>query len=340
MNRRIFLMSIAGAAGCSSGRRSRLNVYNWTNYVAPETIPDFEREFNVQVHYATYEGVEEMLAKVATGNSGFDVIFPTNNYILPLREGGLLAPLRHDWLSNLEQLEQRFQSPPWDPQIQWCIPYMHSTTGIIYHQSVDPAPTGWSDFWSGRFHQRSTMLDDPNEVIGACLKKLRLPLNSVDPEHLRRARTEAIDVKRMLRAYINAEVKDQLVAGDVVAAQLWATSAQLAIDASDALRFVHPAEGFAVYADNMAILQESGRYELAHQFLNYLLRPRVSARIALTMRTPTANAGALAFLPEAVRRNQTLYPSSNALARGEWFEPLPPEGQRLRDRIWTEIKSA
>jgi spermidine/putrescine transport system substrate-binding protein len=184
------------------------------------------------------------------------------------------------------------------------------------------------------------MLDDPNEVIGACLKKLGLPLNSVDPEHLQRVKVAAIEAKRELRAYINAEVKDQLVAGDVLMAQVWATTARLAMDANEALRFVHPAEGFALYADNAVILRESGRIELAHIFINYLLRPAVSARVALTMRTPTANAGAILLLPDKVRRDWTLYPDAEVLARGEWFEALPPAGQRLRDRIWTEIKSA
>lgn len=341
MRRRTFLLAVPGAAaGCFSGNRARLNVYNWSSYVAPETIPDFEREFNARVRYVTFESVEEMLAKVATGNSGFDVVFPTNNYIAPLIDGRLLAPLNHQKLTNLDQLESRFQAPPWDKDLRWCVPFMYSTTGIVHHSSLEPAPTSWSDFWEPRFHRRSTMLDDPNEVIGVCLKKLGLPLNSVDAEHLRRAREAAIKVKRMLRAFINSEVKDQLVAGDVVAAQLWATMAQQAIDAQPALRFVHPSEGFALYADNSAILAESPRQELAHAFVNYLLRPQVSARIALTMRTPTANAGALRYLPREVRENPTLYPPVSALARGEWFEALPPDGQRLRDRIWTEIKAA
>lgn len=340
MNRRLFLMSIAGAAGCSPRWERRLNVYNWGQYVAPETIPDFEREFGVHVRYVTYESVEEMLAKVAAGSSGFDVVFPTNNYVAPMRDAGLLAPLRHAWLPNLHHLEARFQSPPWDRDLGWTVPYMHSTTGIVCDAAVDPQPLGWSDFWEDRFHKRITMLDDPNEVIGACLKKLGYPLNSVDAAHLRHAREAAIGMKPLLRAFINGEVRDQLVAGDVVMAQMWATSSQLAIDARSTLRFVHPAEGFAVYADKAAILAESARVELAHKFIDYLLRPQVSARVALTMRTPTANASARAFLPEEMRNNRTLYPPAEILARGEWFEALPPAGQRLRDRIWTEIKSA
>jgi spermidine/putrescine transport system substrate-binding protein len=340
MNRRMFLMGIAGAAGCSRHMARRLNVFNWSQYVAPETIPNFEKEFSVEVRYVTYDSVEEMLAKVAAGNSGFDVVFPTNNYIPALCDAGLLAPIDHHLLPNLSNLEPRFQSPPWDPGLRWNVPYMHSTTGIVYDSSVQPAPTGWSDFWMDRFGRRTTMLDDPNEVIGACLKKLGYPLNSVDAVQLQKARDAGAEAKHLLRAYINAEVKDQLVAGDVVMAQLWATSAQFALDARASLRFVHPAEGFAVYADNAAILKESRRGELAHQFIDYLLRPEVSARIALTMRTPTANAAAQRLLPLAVRDNATLYPSAEVLVRGEWFEALSSTGQRMRDRIWTEIKSA
>lgn len=340
MNRRLFLMSVAGAAGCTPRGERRLNVFNWTYYVAPETIPDFEREYRARVRYVTFESVEEMLAKVATGNSGFDVVFPTNNYIAPMSEGGLLAPLEHGRLKNLDQLEPRFQAPPWDRDLRWSAAYMQGTTGIVYNKSVEPAPAGWGDFRGDRFRGRATMLDDPNEVIGACLKMLRYSLNSAEPGELKQAKEAAIETKRWLRAYVNAEVKDQLVAGDVAAAQLWATVAQLAMDGNPALRFVHPAEGFAVYADSAAILRESRRRELAHEFVDYLLRPEVSARVALTMRTSTANRGALRHLPAETRENPALYPGADILARGEWFEALTPAGQRLRDRIWTEIKAA
>jgi spermidine/putrescine transport system substrate-binding protein len=340
MNRRMFLLAAAGAAGCGRNRARRLNVFNWSEYVAPETIPDFEREFSVQVRYATYESAEEMLAKVATGNSGWDVVFPSNSYIQPMASAGLLAQLDHKRLSNLGELEPFFQTPPWDPSLLWSVPYMHSSTGIVYDTSIRPPPSGWRDFWSDRFHGRVTMLDDPNEVIGACLKQLGYSLNSCDPGQLARARDLALDQKRYLRAYLNAEVREQLVAGDVLMAQLWATTAQIGIDARPSLAYVYPVEGFALYADCAVILRESRRVELAHEFINYLLRPHVSARIATAMRTATPNAGARRLLPPAVRDNPTLYPGPEILARGEWFAALPPAGQRLRDRIWTEIKSA
>src|ERR1700736_6368164 len=97
--RRLFLLGLAGLAGCTRGTSARLNVFNWSNYVAPDTISGFENEFGVRVRYATYESNEEMLAKVLTGNSGWDVVFPTYNRIQPMRDYGLLAPLRHEWLA-------------------------------------------------------------------------------------------------------------------------------------------------------------------------------------------------------------------------------------------------
>lgn len=340
MNRRLFLMGIAGAAGCTARKRPRLNVFNWSDYVAPETVPNFEREFGVHVRYATFESAEEMLAKVATGNSGWDVVFPSNNYIEPMRDAGLLARLQHRLLPNLPQLDRVFRTPPWDTGLDWCVPYMHSSTGIVYDTAIQPAPRGWADFWADRFQRRVTMLDDPAEVIGACLKKIGQPLNSIVPQQLEAAKVAAISEKRLLRAYLNAEVREQLVSGDVLMAQLWGTTAQQAIDARPSLRFVYPDEGFALYADNAVILRESTRTGLAHEFLNYLLRPDVSARIAMATKTATANGGAVRLLPDSVRNNPTLYPPPGILAHGEWFQALPPQGQRLRDRIWTEIKSA
>jgi len=340
MNRRTFLMGAAGAAGCARDRRPRLNVYNWSAYVAPDTISNFEAEFGVRVRYATYESNEEMLAKVLSGNSGWDVVFPTHNRLRPMQEYGLLAPLRHDLLPNLQNLAPQFREPVWDPKFEWGVSYMWYGTGIVYSKNVTPAPTAWADLWSDRLKGRLTMLDDPEDMLGACLKKLHLSFSATDPEQLRRAEQEAIAQKRLLRAYLNAEVRDQVVAGDVLVAQLWSTTAQQAIDAAPNLAFAYPAEGFPFYVDNAVILRESSRLELAHRFLDYLLRPKVSADIAAFTKTATANGAGHALLPEAIRNNATIYPPADIIARGEWPGTLPSATQKLRDRIWTEIKSA
>ncbi len=108
MKRRTLLIS-ATALACD--RRPRLNVYNWSNYVAPDTILNFEREFGVRIRYGTYESNEEMLAKVMTGNSGWDVVFPTHSRIGPMAKNGLLAELNHTLLRNTGNLKTAFQKP-------------------------------------------------------------------------------------------------------------------------------------------------------------------------------------------------------------------------------------
>jgi spermidine/putrescine transport system substrate-binding protein len=338
MKRRTFLLGAAGAA-CSRG--PRLNVYNWSDYVAPDTISNFERETGIFVRYGTYESNEEMQAKVMSGNSGWDMVFPSAEFVQPMREMGLLAPLRTELLPNLDALDVTFRRPPWDSELRWSVPYMWGVTGIAYQASLNPPPCAWRDLWDPRLGGKITMLDDPMEVLGACLRLLGYSLNSNDPGQLRQAQREAIAQKRLLRAYLNAEVRDQLVAGDVAAAQAWAVTAGQAIQAAPGkLGFSFPSEGYARFADTMVILRESRRTEAAHRFINYLLRPEVSARIVIAVQTATANGAARALLPPNLRDNRVLYPLPETLARSEWFEPHPAASQRLRDRLWTEIKSA
>jgi spermidine/putrescine transport system substrate-binding protein len=178
------------------------------------------------------------------------------------------------------------------------------------------------------------MLDDPEDVIGACLQKLGFPFGSIDERQLQAARVEAVAQKKLLRAYLNAEVRDQLVSGDVLAAQLWSTTAAQAMHGNANLGFVYPEEGYPLYCDCAVVLRESGRYELAHEFLEFLLQADVAAANARVAETATANGAA------QVARDPVLYPPNDIYRRGVWPEALPSGAQRYRDRLWTEIKSA
>jgi spermidine/putrescine-binding protein len=338
--RTLFFTGLSGLAGCARSRRPRLNVFNWSAYVAPDTLPSFEREFGVEVRYSVYESNEEMLARVMSGNSGWDVVFPTNYYVGPMREQNLLARIDHGRLRNLANLDPAFRKPEWDPELAWGVPYMWNASGIVASRHAGALPERWADLWDPRWSGRITMLDDAVDVFGACLLKLGHSFNSSDPARLRAAQQEALAQKPLLRAYLNAEVRDQLVAGDVLAAQLWSTTAQQAIDEAPHLAFVHPREGFALYPDCAVILRESHRTDLAHQFLDYLLRPEVAAAIVSAVKTAPANGAARKLLPPAVASNPTLFPPQEILARGEWSRTSSAATQSLRDRLWTEVKSA
>jgi spermidine/putrescine transport system substrate-binding protein len=315
MNRRYFLMGASSLVGCTRDRRPRLNVFNWSAYIAPETVPNFEREFGCRVRYGIYESNEEMMARVMSGNSGWDIVFPTTYMIKPMQAQGLLTP---------------------DPPVL----YMSGAAGIAFNRKLVAAPEAWADLWHDRLHGRITMLDDPFDVMGACLKKLGYSVNASDPNQLKAAQQEAIRQKPLVRAYLNAEVRDQLVSGDVLIAQMWNTVAQQAMDVSQDIGFVYPREGYAVYEDCMVILRESRRRELASEFVKYMQRPSVAAANAFAARTTTANPAAVPLLPQNFRNNPTLYPEPDVQARGELAQTLSPENQRLRDRLWTEIKSS
>jgi spermidine/putrescine transport system substrate-binding protein len=333
MNRRIFLA--AGlASSCARDLRPRLNVYNWSTYIDSAMLARFERERGVRLRYGTYESNEEMLAKTMTGNSGWDVVFPTHSRLAPMARAGLIADLDHSRLPSLGNLHRRFRRPAWDRDLRWGIPYMWNATGVAYNRAQTVQPRGWAGLWSPALRGRLTMLDDPEDVIGACLQKLSYPFGSIDEGQLLAARNEAVRQKPLLRAYLNAEVLDQLVSGDVLAAQLWSTTAAQAIRGNANLAFVYPDEGYPLYCDCGVILRESSRYELAHNFLEFLLQPDVAAANARAAETATANGAA------PLTHDPILYPPDDIYRRGVWPEALPSAAQRYRDRLWTEIKSA
>jgi spermidine/putrescine-binding protein len=330
------LAASAALISCARDRRPRLNIYNWSTYMDPAMLARFEREHAVRLRYSTYESNEEMLAKAMTGNSGWDIVFPTHSRLVPMARNALIADLDHARLPSLRNLDMRFQNPVWDPQLRWGVPYMWNATGIACNTAQTAVPRGWNGLWNTALKGRMTMLDDPEDVIGACLLKLGSPFGSTDDGQLRNAESAAIAQKGLLRAYLNAEVRDQLVSGDVLAAQIWSTTAAQAIQGNRKLTFVYPEEGFPFYCDCAVILRESGRYELAHQFLEFLLLPDVAAANARAAETATANGAAQALLP----RDPVLYPPDEIYRRGLWPEALPSRAQHYRDRLWTEIKSA
>jgi len=342
ISRRQLVAAAAGWAGCGPRPATReVNVYCWSDYIAPDTIAGFERETGIRVNYETFESQEEMLAKVLAGGSRWDVVFPGNTLVGPLVRRGLLEPLDPQRLPNRRHLEDRFLDPPWDRGNRYTIPYMWGVSGFVYNaRKVAKTLSRWADLWDPALKGKLTMLDDPAEVLGACLKKLSRSLNSVDAAELAAAQVEALSQKPLVRAYLNAEVKPQLIAGDVWAAQLWNGDAHQAMAENGDLRYCLPAEGFALFADTAAVLARAGHKEAAYGWIDYLLRPEVSASIARATLFATPNARAVEMLDAGIRGNPDLYPPEERLSGAEWFAELPNEGQLLRDRIWTEIKAA
>jgi spermidine/putrescine-binding protein len=303
--------------------------------VAPDTIPNFEREFGVEVIYDVYESNEEMLAKLLAGATGYDLVFPTGYAVEVLIAVGLAAPIHRNVLTNWGNLAPLFLNRSFDPGNVHTVPYQWGVSGYAYRSDlIAPPPDSWGIFLEPRYAGKMTMLDDGREVLGAWLRYRGHSLNSVDPRELEAAERDAIAAKRNLKAYISAPVKGQLISGDVWVAQLWNGDATQAKVEQPNIGYVIPKEGCTIWEDSLLIPRPAKHKRAAHEFMNYILRPGVGAAISDTTGYGTPNARALALMKDPVP-----YPTPEELRRLE-FQTDIGRATALVDQIWTEIKSA
>jgi spermidine/putrescine-binding protein len=312
-----------------------LNIYNWSDYIAPEVIPGFEKEFGVRVTYDTYESSEEMVARLQAGASGYDLVVPTTYAVTALTETGLLARLSPRYLANLSNVAPVFRGLAHDPANAYAVPWLWGMTGIAWRTDlIADAPESWSVFLGGTQAGKMTMLDDMRDVIGAFLRYRGHSINSVDPAELEAAKRDAIQAKAHLKAYLSAPVKGQLIAGDVWLAQLWNGDAAQARKEQPALAWMLPEEGSTLWIDSLVVPKSAPHPRAAHEFINYTLRPAIAAAISAATGYGSPNQAAMPLIESPVP-----YPSPNELARLEIQKDLGRASEAW-DRVWTEIKTA
>ncbi|MGH7523346.1 MAG: ABC transporter substrate-binding protein [Gemmatimonadales bacterium] len=311
-----------------------LKIYNWSDYIAADTVSRFEREFGVRVTYDTYESNEEMVAKLVAGGDGYDIVAPSGYLVPVLVAGGLLQPLDHAVLPEWSNLLPLFTEAAADRGGRYAMPYQWGTTGVAYRRDlVSVPPTGWEAFADRALRGKVTMLDDGREVLGAMLKWRGHSLNSTVRNELEGAKRDALLVKPNLRAYLSATVKGQLVSGDIAVAQLWSGDTRQAQLEEGRIEYVIPSQGSLLFTDYMAIPRAAPNRRAAHAFLNFVMRPDVAAEIAeQTGYGPTCGP-AIALMAHPVTP-----PDARQLARLEFQLDLGPATD-LWDRLWTEVKA-
>jgi spermidine/putrescine transport system substrate-binding protein len=312
-----------------------LHIYNWSDYIAENTVPDFEKEFGVKVTYDTYESNEEMVAKLQAGASGYDIIVPSG-YIIPvLVATDLIVPVNKKYLTNLANISPIFQNLPSDPGSKHTVPWQWGTTGIAYRNDKIKTPIdSWAVFADKQFAKKMTMMDDGREVIGAELRYRGHSLNSTDPKELAQAKADSIVAKKNLKAYISAPVKAQLISGDVWISQLWNGDTTQAKAEQPNLAYVIPKEGCTIWGDAMCVPKSAPNKRAAHEWMNYILRPEVGAALSEATGYGTPNAAAA-----RVMKNAVPYPTEEELKRLEYQVDLGKDTATW-DQLWTEIKSA
>jgi spermidine/putrescine transport system permease protein len=317
-----------------------LNLYIWSNYIAPETLAKFERRHGVRVNVDLYDSNEALLAKLQAGNAGYDVICPSDYSVQVLIAQHLLQPLDRSALPHLVHLDAAFLDRGYDPGNRYSVPYFWGTTGIAYDRTKVQAPVdSWTALWDPRYRGRVLMLDDAREAFMAALKSRGHSLNTTDRARLEEARDLLMRQKPLVRAYNSTNFEDVLLSGDVWLAQGWNGQFAKAMEQDPDIVYVIPKEGATVFIDNLAIPADARNAELAHAFIDFTLEPDIAAEICETMKYSSPNRSAWPKLSAATRGNTAIFPPADVLGRLELIEDLG-EATVLYDELWTEVKSA
>jgi spermidine/putrescine-binding protein len=327
------------APGPLTGGARQLNVYIWSNYIAPETVRRFEERHHVRVNVDVYDSNEALVAKMQSGNVDYDVVCPSTYTVQSLIAQGLLRELDFSALPHVSNLDVRFLGRPHDPHNRYSVPYFWGTTGIGYRQSKAGTVDSWGALWDPRFRGRILMLDDAREVLGSVLKWRGLSANTTDPGPLAIAQRALVAQRPLVRAYNSSNFEDVLLSGDVWLAQGWNGQFARAIAQDADLRYVVPREGSTMFLDSLAIPRGAPHPALAHAFLDYVMEAEVAAEICRTMQYSSPNRAAIALLPPAIRDNPAIFPPADVVARTEIIEDIG-DATVLYDRLWTEVKTS
>ena len=323
LNRRRALqagLAVAAVAGALP-RRPRaqggeLNVYNWDTYIGPETIADFTDATGIRVRYDLYGSSDEMFGKLRDGNPGYDIVYPSNDYVERMIVADMLVPLDHQKLTNFGNLAPRFQDPAFDPGRRFSIPYFWGTMGIGYRQSV-ASPDSWAIlFESDEFAGRMSVLNDKN-LIQMALLYLGYSLNTTDPAELDAAVDLLIRAKPNIKAFTPDTGQDLLIAGEVDLCMEWNGDILQVMEEDDDLAYVVPKEGGLLWEDDVAIPKGGPNPDAALEWINFNLDAEVFGAIASFVRFPSPNEAAKAFIPKEDLENPAIYPPDEVIDKCE-----------------------
>jgi spermidine/putrescine transport system substrate-binding protein len=326
------------AGGDHPSSRPVLHYFTWSDYVGPEIIQEFEHREQVKVVIDTFSSNEELLAKLQSGATGYDVAVPSDFMVAIMIQQGLLNELDQHELPNASLLEPHLQALPFDPERRYSVPYLWGTVGIGYDSAVIPAaPDSWSILWDPRFKGRISMLNDQREVFGAVLRSMGQSMNSTDGPVIEAAKEQLLRQKPLVKTYTSDHYDQLLASGEVVLAHGWGGPMARAMAERPSIRYVVPKEGATVWADCLVVLRTAPQKRLALRFINFLMEPEIAARTSERLRFASASRPARELVSASTRDNPAIYPPVDQLDRLEWMKDVG-RAVRLYDRAWTELK--
>ncbi|MBU1118313.1 spermidine/putrescine ABC transporter substrate-binding protein [Patescibacteria group bacterium] len=318
-----------------------LIIANWEDYFAEGIIEDFEEEYGVKVELETYDNEEDIFSEVQSDLSKYDLVVVTDVLAEEMQSLKLLSQLNFTYIPNYENIDEAFSLPDYATQGGYLVPYLWGTTGIVANtEFVDVSNSGWEMMWNHEYSGRVSMLNDKREVIGAALKLQGDSLNSQDPDELARAEQKLLEQKNLDVTYLGPlEATEKIAAGELWLSQVYSGDALDIIDSNPDLNleYIIPVEGTAIWVDNMVIPRDAKHKYTAETFINYLLRPEVSARNASELWYANPNTKAEPLMDAAVLEDTNVYPPLEALEKSEYIQSVG-DATSLYNKIWSLLQ--
>ncbi len=322
----------------TSRAATTLHYFTWTDYVSEDLLDAFGKANGVKVVVDTFSSNEELLAKLQSGATGYDVAVPSDFMVSIMVKQGLLADLDLTKIPNVGLVDERLQHLPFDPENRYSIPYLWGTVGIGYDSHVIPtAPDSWAVLWDPRYKGRISMLNDQRELFGAALRAMGQSANAKDPTIIEQAKAKLVSQKPLVKTYTSENYDQLLVSGEVALAHGWGGPVARAMAERPSIKYVVPKEGATIWSDCLVVLKTSRNGELAMRFINFLLDRDVAARTTNRLLFASSNREAKPLVLAQLRQNPAVYPPDSTFDRLEWITDVG-EAIKLYDRAWTELK--
>ncbi len=347
----------ADAKADGKGGERVVNMYNWSDYIAEDTIPNFTKQTGIKVVYDVMDANETLEAKVMQGNTGYDIVVPSLQFLARQIKADVYQPIDRAKLPNYKNLDPSLMAiiAKNDPGNKYGVPYLYGFTGIGYNVAKVKAALGDVpvDSWELVFKPELASklkgcgimaLDTPTELVPIALNYIGEDPNSQDPAVIAKAAPVLKVLNANIRNFHSSEYVNALAAGDACVVVGWSGDVFQARDraqeaGSAEVGFVIPKEGAPIFFDMMAIPKDAKNVDDAYVFMNHLLEPKVMAGISSYVSYANAVKDSEPLIDEAVRKNPGVYPDAEMMKKVFPLEPLSPAMSRQYADMWSAMKS-
>lgn len=336
--KKIMLILTALAAlfsGCGKDSQSgKLFIYNWAYYIPKEVVEQFQKETGIEVVYDVYSSNEEMYAKLKAGASGYDVVFPSDDFVPLMAAEGMLQELDHSRLETLKNIDPEVvKKAHYDPGLKYSIPYVLGATGIAVNKKyVKNYEKDFSIFSRSDLKGKMSLLDEMREVLGSALMMLGYSASSLDPQELSEAKALVLKWKRNILKFDAESYGKGFAAGEYWVSHGYAENIMEELDdeMKKDVEFFIPQKGCQMYVDSAVLLKTAPNKDNAYRFLNFIHRPDIFAKIMDFVKAPCINIEAAKLLTE---------PSNYKLEdmKGCQFKEDIGDQIELQNKVWQEM---